>query len=105
MANLAILTADDEARARDDRAAGHGIVLAGDRTREFRRARTHSILVRLLRWGCPLTAVAMAGLYVTTMLDTAGYGKPATPPSITPTLAKDFAMDNPRYEGDRKSVV
>jgi lipopolysaccharide transport protein LptA len=102
MANVAILTADDQARARDDRAAGHGIVLAGDRSREFKRARTHSILVRLLRWGCPLSAVGMAGLYVTTMLETAGYGKPATPPSITPTLAKDFAMDNPRYEGFTK---
>ncbi|MEQ1698032.1 MAG: LPS export ABC transporter periplasmic protein LptC [Hyphomicrobiaceae bacterium] len=102
MANLAILTDDDQARARDDRVAGHGIVLAGDRTREFRRARTHSVLVRLLRWGCPLSAVGMAALYVSTMLETAGYGKPAIPPSITPTLSKDFAMDNPRYEGFTK---
>ena len=102
MANLAVLTSDDQARARDDRAAGHGIVLAGDRTREFKRARSHSILVRVLRWGCPISAVGMAALYVTTMLDTAGYGKPSTPPSITPTLSKDFAMDNPRYEGFTK---
>ncbi len=102
MANPAVLTSDDQARARDDRAAGHGIVLAGDRTREFKRARTHSIVVRVLRWGCPLSAVGLAALYVTTMLDTAGYGKPATPPSISPTLAKDFAMDNPRYEGFTK---
>ena len=102
MANPAVLTADDQARARDDRAAGHGIVLAGDRTAEFKRARTHSIVVRVLRWGCPLSAVGLAALYVTTMLDTAGYGKPATPPSISPTLAKDFAMDNPRYEGFTK---
>ena len=102
MTNLAVLTSDDQARARDDRAAGHGIVLSGDRTREFKRARSHSILVRVLRWGCPLSAVGMAALYVTTMLDTAGYGKPATPPSIAPTLAKDIAMDNPRYEGFTK---
>lgn len=102
MANLAILTSDDQARARDDRAAGHGIVLAGDRTKEFRRARTHTLLVRLLRWGCPLTAMGMAALYVTTMLNTAGYGKPKVAPSISPTLSKDFTMDNPRYEGFTK---
>ncbi len=102
MTNLAVLTSDDQARARDDRAAGHGIVLSGDRTREFKSARSHSILVRVLRWGCPLSAVGMAALYVMTMLDTAGYGKPATPPSIAPTLAKDIAMDNPRYEGFTK---
>ena len=44
MANVASLTSDDEARA--DRVSGQGIVLAGDRTKEFRRASRHSATVR-----------------------------------------------------------
>lgn len=102
MANVAVLNSDDAARARDDRSAGRGIVIAGDRTREFRRARLHSVLVHVLRWGIPLSCAGLVGLYVSTMLDKSGYGKPAVPPSIAPVISKDFAMDNPRYEGFSK---
>ena len=102
MANFASLTSDDEARAPNDRASGQGIVLAGDRTPEFRRAGRHSVTVRALRLGLPLSSVAIFGLYVWTMLDTAGYGAPALPPSIPPELGSEIAMDNPRYEGFTK---
>ena len=102
MSNAAILTTDDAARERADRTTGRGIVLAGDRSGEFRRARFHSAVVHVLRWGLPLMSVGFAGLYVSTMLTKSGYGTPAVPPSIAPTISKEFAMDNPRYEGFSK---
>lgn len=102
MANVAVLTSDDAARESSGREAGRGIVLAGDRTREFRRARFHSVLVLMLRVGLPLSCLGLTGLYVSTMLVKSGYGTPTVPPSIAPTISKDFAMDNPRYEGFTK---
>ena len=102
MANLTSLTSDDAARARYDRASGHGIVLSGDRSAEFRRARWHSIVIKVLRWGMPLSSLGLAGLYVSTMLQTAGWGQKQPPPSIVATVDKDVAMDNPRYEGFNK---
>ena len=102
MANLATFTSDDPNVRDEQRAAGHGIVLAGDRTREFSRARWHSAFVRSMRWGLPLASVGFAGLYVVTMLQTAGWGKLPVLPHIVPMLSKNFAMDNPRYEGFTK---
>ena len=102
MSNRAVLTADDESRASDPRASGQGIMLSGDRTREFSRARWHSVVIRSLRIVMPLSAAGLVVLYVTTMLQTAGYGVSVTAPTIAPTLGKEIAMDNPRYEGFTK---
>jgi hypothetical protein len=102
MSQVAILTSDDQNRADDNRASGHGIVLSGDRTREFRRARWHSVMIRTLRIATPLASVGLVALYVTTMLQTAGYGVKVAAPTIAPTLGKEIAMDNPRYEGFSK---
>jgi lipopolysaccharide export system protein LptC len=41
-----------------------GIMTAPDRTRAFRSARRHSAMVRVLKLGLPVLAVALAGLYV-----------------------------------------
>ncbi len=102
MSYVAILTSDDQNRADDRRASGHGIVLSGDRTREFRRALWHSVVIRALRIATPLASVGLVALYVTTMLQTAGYGVKVSAPTIAPTLGKEIAMDNPRYEGFAK---
>ena len=102
MANFASMTSDDEAHAREGRASGQGIVLAGDRTKEFRRASWHSATVRALRLGLPLSSVAIFGLYVWTMLDTAGYGARPMQTTIPTELGSEIAMDNPRYEGFTK---
>jgi lipopolysaccharide export system protein LptC len=40
-----------------------GISGGGDRTRAFRAAKRHSVLVRTLRLLCPLVALSIAGLY------------------------------------------
>lgn len=103
MANTAaILTSDDESRASGSRSAGRGIVLAGDRTAEFRRARWHSRLVSMLRFSLPVSSLGFAGLYVMAMLQTAGWGSAPVEPTIPATLDKTFAMDSPQYEGYAK---
>jgi hypothetical protein len=102
MGEAVALTGDDANRAAGARASGRGIVLAGDRSRQFRQARRHSALIRVLRLSLPLATVGLVGLYVYTMLRTAGYGVAAPPPSIVATLDKEIAMDNPKYEGFTK---
>lgn len=102
MTTFASLTPDDQARAHDNRASGHGIVLAGDRSREFSRARWHSALVQALRWAVPLSGLGLAALYVTTMLQTAGWGRVAQAPQIIAPPSKDFAMHDVHYDGYTK---
>ena len=102
MANLAGFTTHDPPTAAPQRASGSGLVIAGDRSREFGRARRHSIAVRSMRTGLPLAGIAIFALYAWTMLETAGYGKAPTPPTIVATLDKEIAMDNPKYEGFSK---
>jgi hypothetical protein len=94
--------AGPEVLGRGARDAGAGLVLAGDRSRHFKNARSHSIAVRLARVGLPLGFVALCGTYVLTMMQTVGWGTQTTPPSIAPNLAKEITMDNPRYEGFSK---
>ena len=101
MVNFALQTPGDAAPAAQ-RASGTGIVLAGDRSREFRRARWHSVLIRILRAGLPLASLAVAGLFVRMIIETSGYGNPAVVPKVSTTLDKEITMDNPRYEGFSK---
>ena len=101
MVNFALQTPGDAAPAAQ-RASGTGIVLAGDRSREFRRARWHSVLIRILRAGLPLASLAVAGLFVRMIIETSGYGNPAVVPKVSITLDKEITMDNPRYEGFSK---
>jgi LPS export ABC transporter protein LptC len=102
MNTFATLTSDDQARARDDRASGHGIVLSGDRTREFSRARWHSLFVRSLRWLVPLTTLGLSALYVGSMLQTAGWGRVAEAPKIVAPPSKDLNMHDVKYDGFTK---
>ena len=92
----------DAPDARDARVSGQGIVLAGDRVREFKRARWNSARIKFLRFGVPASGVGLAGLYVMTILQTAGWGSTPTLPTIAPILSKEVTMDNPRYEGFSK---
>ena len=98
----AALNPDDGAAVPEARSSGSGLVLAGDRSREFARARRHSIFIAILRTVFPLSAAGISGLYIWTMLDTAGYGKPPVLLSIPATIDKEIAMDNPKYEGFTK---
>ena len=65
----------------------------------FRQAKRHSLLVRILRFVCPVAAVLSFGLYFTQtriQLDVGG-GKFS---GEIPTISGDnLKMENPRYEG------
>ena len=68
-------TYDSAATSGRARAAGSGIVLAGDRTQNRTRAHRHSMFVRALRVAMPLAAVGVAGLYTVSIMRITGWGK------------------------------
>lgn len=74
-------------------------ISASERTRVFRQARRHSILVRLLRVSLPVAALLSVGWYFTNKrieIDVEG-GKFS---GQIPTIQGDnLKMENPRYEG------
>jgi LPS export ABC transporter protein LptC len=87
---------------RAGRASGDGLVLAGDRSRHFSRAKVHSVFVRTLRVGFPLATIILIGTYVGSMLRTSGWSPTPVAPPVQPTIAKEITMDKPRYEGFTK---
>lgn len=84
------------------RAVGTGIVTAGDRTQDFRRARRHSVLVRVLRIAFPLSCVALVAVYALSVLDTAGWGTSLPQLAMPRIIPENLTMDNPRYAGFNK---
>ncbi len=75
------------------------LVVAGDRTAEFRSARRRSITVRAMRLLLPVLTVAVLGGYALTILKTAGLATSMPELSLRKILPQDLAMNNPRYEG------
>lgn len=89
----------DERNTRRTRSTGITTVAIGDRTRDFRRAKRHSVLVSAMRYLLPLTAVGVTGVAVAIVLQTSGWNsdvKKAAPPRIEP---ENLTMKNPRYNG------
>ena len=85
--------------ARTVRHSGGTAASASDRSRDFRRARRHTLIVNSMRYALPVAALAMAGYFGLTVLQRAGWGVdlPAIPvPKIMP---ENLTMNNPRYEG------
>lgn len=81
------------------RQRGSGIVLDHDRGREYARARRSTLRVKALRMSLPLLAVGVLGLYVVSILKTAGFGSIEPQAAIRKILPQDLAMNNPKYEG------
>lgn len=77
-----------------------GIAAAPDRTRAFRAARRHSVLVGLFKLLLPLSALGIAALYILPPQITieTKEGK-ATIEKVVPTLNGGLRMVNPRYQG------
>ncbi|HYD15451.1 MAG TPA: LPS export ABC transporter periplasmic protein LptC [Hyphomicrobium sp.] len=94
-------TADREINPLAGRRTGDGVVLAVDRTREFRKAARRTKLVRTLRIACPVSAVLLLGIYGLTIAQTAGVVSQEAVAGLTmrKILPEDLAMKNPRYEG------
>jgi len=95
---MATTTAIDDLRG-DARQIGIGIVLAGDRTAEYRRARRGTIFVRLMRVTLPLAALGLLATYVSSVLKGTSIGTSVPDIAIRQILPSDLAMNNPRYEG------
>jgi LPS export ABC transporter protein LptC/lipopolysaccharide transport protein LptA len=73
-----------------------------DRGTAFRRARRHSVLVRVLRIVLPVTAVAMLcsyGIFVQRSIKVDGGTVTAGPVALS---TENLTMQNPRYEGFNK---
>lgn len=78
------------------------LMSAADRARAFRRARRHSILVRLLTLTLPVVALAAIGLYASNLLATStlkSKGVEVAAVRIDPT---NLTMDAPKYDGFNK---
>ena len=87
---------------RQPRSSGLVVTTDSDRARAFRRARWHSLQVRLLRLALPLVALSVCGYYVISLRLAVG-GVGGLKMSAPPTFSSDYlAMQNPHYEGFNK---
>ena len=94
-----VMTADIGNATTSPRQTGSGIVVGKDRSRSFREARRHTILVKALRVVLPIATATLLGIYGLALFDEQRLTSalPAVPlPRIT---AADLAMLNPHYEG------
>lgn len=98
---MAVTTQFERPEARSS-PAGLGIAVAGDRSRDFRRARRHSLFVRLLKLGLPVGSVALLAGYVVILLKTVGFGSGIAGLPMPRISADNLTMDNPHYEGFNK---
>ena len=74
------------------------VVVGVDRSKQFRRARRHTFLVRAMRLLLPVSAVTSIGLYAFSAIGTVDWSRSLTPllPQILP---ENLTMQNPHYEG------
>jgi len=81
------------------RAAGSGIVLAGDRGPRRTAAARHTRRVRILKSALPATALLVIAGYSLSVFDNTGWGEGLAQLEVPRILAENLAMDNPHYEG------
>lgn len=81
-----------------ERTAGRGIVVAGDRTQNFKQAKRHSSRVRTLRIALPVMTLGIMGIYGLTLLK-GEFGPKLPELKIPDILPENLTMDNPHYEG------
>lgn len=84
------------------RAAGSGIVLAGDRSGSWKAATRHTRNVRILKVGLPLVAVTVCAGYMAVIADKTGWGASLAKLEVPKIVADNLAMENPHYEGFNK---
>ncbi|MEQ1653547.1 MAG: LPS export ABC transporter periplasmic protein LptC [Hyphomicrobium sp.] len=96
------MTRDSTVTSASARAATHEIVLAGDRTGSRVSARRHSQIVHYLKYGLPLTGLAISGIYGLSVMRVMGWGNAIPALEIPQILPENLAMQNPHYEGFNK---
>ncbi|KWT70579.1 hypothetical protein APY04_0859 [Hyphomicrobium sulfonivorans] len=72
---------------------------AAERARNFKLAKRHTRLVRLLRWLFPVSIVGILGLYLLLMLDNSGMVSQLPRLEVPRIIPENLTMDNPSYEG------
>lgn len=94
MAHATSFDTDPSLEQRPDRV----VVVGVDRSKQFRRARRHTILVRALRLLLPVSVVTSIGLYAASAIGTVDWSSSLTPllPQILP---ENLSMQNPNYSG------
>lgn len=78
---------------------GRGIVLNVDRSVAFARARRHSLFVRTARVLLPVASLLLVAGYVGIVMVSARLAGGIEKSGKVRTISKEFAMENPRYEG------
>lgn len=84
------------------RPSGAGIVLGGDRSTYRRVAQRHSRHVWFLKYGLPLAALSVLGLYGAAVMKTTGWGAGIAELTMPQIIPENLTMDNPHYEGFNK---
>ena len=92
-------TSDFESLRTEPRTGGSTIAVAGDRTRDFRKAKRHSVVVRTLRFALPALSLAFIGAYALTLLKVTDLGAKLPELKIPKILPENLTMENPHYEG------
>ncbi len=85
--------------ARPVRRKGGIVTSDSDRSRDFRRARRHTLFVAALRYSLPVASLAMVGYFGLTVLHRSGWGVGVPEIPIPKILPENLTMNNPRYEG------
>jgi len=94
-------TTDLERHRGPDRTTASDL-FGSDRTKNFARARRHSLVVRILRWLLPLGGAAIVLIYVLSMMETAGLVEGLPKLALPKIIPENLTMHNPRYEGFNK---
>lgn len=81
------------------RAAGSGIVLAGDRSGSWQAAQRHTRTVRILKVALPAAALVVGAGYFAVIADKTGWGATLAQLEVPKIVAENLAMENPHYEG------
>jgi LPS export ABC transporter protein LptC/lipopolysaccharide transport protein LptA len=81
------------------RSTGAGIVVVADRRDDFRKARSHSRTVRVLRVVFPAIGIAILGFYGMAVLGTGGITSSLPQVSLPRITPQDLSMQNPNYDG------
>jgi hypothetical protein len=79
--------------------AGSSLAVAGDRGTHAKRARHHSVKVRLLKGLLPLAAICVIAGYAGAVLKTVGWGDVVPTVALPKILPEHLAIKDPVYEG------
>lgn len=90
----------DAAQSRPQQARTERLVIVGaDRSRMFRKARRHTLLVKGLRVVLPLCILSSVGVYLAQALSSADFSASSAIEAVTRILPENLTMQNPHYSG------